>query len=113
MSLYDDLIAAGLPVSSAEVNQGVTGLPGVVWTQQQLDTLQEIVLRYSDINKYNDLIAHKALVQQIKDEYQNMITRLEQIQSAINPTNTQIIQAIKDEALYIERVMKFMKNILV
>lgn len=50
--------------------------------------------------------------QAIKDEYQNMITRLDQIQAAVNPTNAQVVQAIKDEALYIERIMKEIKNII-
>lgn len=51
---------------------------------------------------------------QIRTEYLNMITRLEQIQNAgaIPFTQTgfnQVVQAIKDEALYIERIMKAIK----
>lgn len=48
---------------------------------------------------------------QLRDQYQAMITRLEQIQAATNPTNAQVIQAVKDEALYIQRLMKVLKNI--
>lgn len=50
---------------------------------------------------------------QLKTEYQNMIARLEQIQAAVNPTNAQIVQAIKDEALYIERIMKTIKKLII
>jgi len=53
----------------------------------------------------------KQLRLQIRTEYQAMLTRLNQIQTASNPTNAQIIQAIKDEALYIERIIKFLKNV--
>ena len=49
---------------------------------------------------------------QLKSTYQNMITRLDQIQAASNPTNAQIVQAIKDEALYIERIMKVIKTVV-
>lgn len=50
--------------------------------------------------------------EQVKTEYQNMIARLEQIQAAVNPTNAQIVQAVKDEALYIERIMKVIKSLV-
>lgn len=58
------------------------------------------------------LDADKTALQTARTEYQNMITRLEQIQAASNPTNAQIVQAIKDEALYIERIMKVIRRIL-
>lgn len=51
-------------------------------------------------------------IEQLREAYVNMIARLEQIQAATNPTNAQVIQAIKDEALYIERIMKFLKKLL-
>lgn len=54
---------------------------------------------------------------QIKTEYINMIQRLEQIQNsgAIPFTQAgfnQVVQAVKDEALYIERVMKVIKSLV-
>lgn len=54
--------------------------------------------------------------QQIKAAYQTMITRLENIQAAgVIPFTqagfNQVVQAVKDEALYIERVMKVLKDI--
>lgn len=50
--------------------------------------------------------------QAVKDAYLDMVNRLEQIQSAANPTNAQVIQAIKDESLYIERLMKVIKALV-
>ncbi len=50
--------------------------------------------------------------QQLKDQYLTMIARLQQIQAVVSPTNAQVIQAVKDEALYIERIMKVLKRIL-
>lgn len=50
---------------------------------------------------------------QLKSAYQAMIDRLDQIQSVGSPTNAQVIQAVKDEALYIERIMKVIKTLLV
>lgn len=49
--------------------------------------------------------------------YQDMVTRLSQIQnaSAIPFTQAgfnQVVQAVKDEALYIERVMKVLKRLI-
>lgn len=48
----------------------------------------------------------------LKQEYQNMIARLDQIQTVSNPTNAQVVSAVKDEALYIERIAKLIKSIL-
>lgn len=64
-----------------------------------------------------DDLAEQADLQQARDAYQTMITRLEQIQNAgtIPFTQTgfnQVVQAVKDEALYIERIMKVLKSIL-
>lgn len=50
--------------------------------------------------------------QQLKQAYQTMIDRLEQIQAAVSPTNAQVIQAIRDEALYIKRVMKVLEKLI-
>lgn len=49
---------------------------------------------------------------QIKSAYQAMITRLEQIQSVSNPTNAQVVAAVQDEALYLERILKVLKTMV-
>lgn len=63
------------------------------------------------------LLQEEQLLSQIKVEYQNMLTRLQQIQNAGSIPFTQagfnqVVQAVKDEALYIERVMKFLRRLL-
>lgn len=76
------------------------------------DSLYTIIggaLSYQDVPVTLDTDIDK---QAIRDAYVNMIARLEQIQAASNPTNAQIVQAIKDEALYIERVMKVIKTLV-
>lgn len=59
----------------------------------------------------------KNLREQIKAEYINMINRLQQIQNAGAVPFTQagfnlVVQAVKDEALYIERISKVIKRII-
>ncbi len=59
----------------------------------------------------------EADITQLKDAYLTMIARLEQIENAGTIPFTQagfnqVVQAVKDEALYIERAMKFLKNLL-
>jgi hypothetical protein len=59
----------------------------------------------------------KQALLQAKAEYPNMITRLEQIQNAgaipfTQAGFNQVVQAVKDEALYIERIMKVLRRML-
>lgn len=54
--------------------------------------------------------------QQIKNAYQTMLTRLQQIQNAgaipfTQAGFNQVVQAVKDEALYIEWIMKAISKI--
>lgn len=58
------------------------------------------------------LETEKQLRTQVKTEFQTMLARLNQIQTATNPTNAQVIQAIKDEALYIERIMRLLRRVI-
>jgi hypothetical protein len=55
---------------------------------------------------------YNAIRQQVKTEYINMINRLDQIQAAANPTNAQVIQAIKDEAKYLTLIAQAIKRLL-
>lgn len=110
MTLYEKLIAAGLPIQSATEDGAITGLPGVAMTPAQIQTMNDIILEYFNPAEYADLIAWRTNAQELKAVYQDMIARLEQIQAASNPTNAQVIQAVKDEALYIERIMKVIKR---
>jgi len=50
--------------------------------------------------------------QALKNAYQDAITLLEQIQNATNPTNAQVVQAVKKEAEIIEKLLKVIKQII-
>ena len=45
----------------------------------------------------------------IKAQYQNVVTRLQQIIGAVNPTNAQIVAAVQDMATIQLRVLKILK----
>lgn len=61
--------------------------------------------------------ADRQAILQARVEYQNMITRLEQIINAAAPPFTQagfnqVVQAVKDISLYEERIMKVLRRTL-
>lgn len=94
------------------INRGIIGTFFLVESTLDRPTLEATLSPAETVDETNYLADYSATRQQLKDEYLNMITRLEQIQAAVNPTNTQVIQAVKDEALYIERIMKVIKKII-
>lgn len=114
MTILSQLQAANLPVISAtEDGQIVMG----AMTPDQNDTYNNIILSYFNPTAYADLQAIQVDKQQIKDAYQTMITRLEQIRTT-TPSGTttqilnQIVSAVQDEALYIERIMKVIARLV-
>lgn len=110
MSLYDNLISAGLPVTSA------TEDGQVVWeaqmTDEQNQTYRDIVLQYLDPVKYAALLEERANKQQLKDEYQATITQLEQIENATSLTNAQVIAAVKYLARTVRLLLKLLARII-
>lgn len=95
---------------SQNFDEGTDSIIQVVDTDSNLDaTIINQTIQQSVTQAEIDWLSE---IQSIKLAYQNMITRLEQIQTTSNPTNTQVIQAVKDEALYIERIMKAIKTII-
>jgi len=110
MTLYEKLIAAGLPIASATEQGQISGLPGAVFTDEQIQTMNDVILEHLKPVEYAELIAYRADVQALRDDYLWAIGRLGQIQAAVNPTNAQVIQAIKDLAKIQERLLKFLKS---
>ena len=49
----------------------------------------------------------------VKDAYLQAITDLETIQTTANPTNAQVIWAVKKEAEIMEKLLKFVKSQIV
>lgn len=109
MTLFSELQVAGIPVIKAtETGEIETG----PLTPEQDTQLSDIVLQYFNPTAYSELLQDRANKQALQDAYLTMIARLEQIQAATSPTNAQVIQAIRDEALYIERIMKIIKRMV-
>ena len=57
-------------------------------------------------------LEEEARIQELRDGYQTAITRLAQIETAVNPTNTQVIAAIKDIAKFLRLTLKVLARIL-
>lgn len=80
------------------------------------DTQLESLFNQAETAAETSYFANDAIDRaQLKAEYQNMINRLEQIQNAGTIPFTQagfnlLVAAEKDKALYIERIMKFLKQ---
>jgi len=102
MTLYDDLLNAGLPVIDAE--------EGTTPHFSRILTLDEEDIRDSIMNKpvYEEKITRK----QLRDEYLETIATLQQIENATSPTNAQVIQAIKDIAHHQELILKLLRRMV-
>lgn len=114
MTIYQELVNAGLPVIVAEENGNI--IMGAM-TPEQDAQFNDITLQYFQVSEYNKELERRTFYQQVKTEYQNMITRLEQIQNAgaipfTQAGFNQVVQAVKDEALYIERIMKVLNRLI-
>lgn len=106
MTLYEKLQNAGLPVISADETGAVS--MGAMTLQQQ-ETFQDILLEHFQPDKYTELLEHRSSLLALKGEYQTDITTLQNIQNTTNPTNSQVIAAMKYEAKTLERILKFLK----
>lgn len=110
MTFYELLKSKALPVESAQDTGEIHWLPDVELTPAITAAYTDAVLEYFNPTEWQAVLTYRTLIQQIKDEYINMIGRLDQIQAASSPTNAQVIQAVKDEALYIQRILKFLRR---
>lgn len=106
MSLFSTLQNAGLPVIKATESGQIE--MGEMTDNQQI-IFSNIIFQYFQPVAYNAYQLSLVDRQSIQNAYFNMIVRLDQIQQATNPTNAQVIDAIQDMALYIERIMKVVK----
>lgn len=110
--------------ASAEVEiDAVVRLDGSATTYVSVDSSLsdaqlETLINQAEAAEEIDYFANKAIDEQtIRDAYQTMITRLEQIQNAgaipfTSAGFNQVVQAVKDLALYEERIMKVLKNLV-
>lgn len=106
--LHRELVTAGIPINGVDSNGNIYFMATATAEQR---TQAAAILAAHDPIDY-DAISDLANRQALKSSYQNMITRLEQIQSATNPTNAQVVAAVQDEAIFIERLLKVLKALL-
>lgn len=79
-------------------------------TDNEITILLQSAATAAELSVIND---SNTATTQLRAEYQVAVARLEQIQAAQNPTNAQVVQAIKDLALYQEKILKYLaKNIV-
>lgn len=76
-------------------------------TPQQV-TQANNILSGIDLNTLIDIERNNII-----EKYQEAITRLEQIRDSTNPTNAQVIAAVKDIAKYQVILLNFLKRIIV
>lgn len=107
-TLFEKLTAANLPISSASENGEISGLPGVVMTQEQKQLFNDIILEHFHPTEYADLLVSRTDISQLKNEYQSTITQLQTIESATNPTNAQVVAAVKFTAKTLRLLLRLL-----
>jgi len=110
MTLYEKLIAAGLPIAGATEQGEISGLPGTIFTDAQNQTMVDIILEHFKPAEYTALLAWRIDVQQLRDDYLAAIARLEQIENATTFTTNQVIAAIQDMAKYERLILKLLRR---
>lgn len=112
-TFIEKLNSENLPVISADNSGNVVMGP---MTPTQEDTYNDIILEHFMPSVWADVQQIRSNWNLVKSEYLNMITRLEQIQNAgaipfTSAGFNQVVQAVKDESLYIERILKVFRRI--
>lgn len=111
MTLLSNLTTAGLPVSQAQEDGN-----SITWSKQptdaQMQTCRDIVLAYVDDPAYQDLLLDRVNKTQIKSEFQATIQTLTDIESAVSPTNAQVIVAVKFLAKTLRLMLKLMARMI-
>ena len=109
MTIFSELQAAGLPVISAAENGNIS--MGIMSMDQQA-IFQDILLRYFLPSAYAELQISKVDKQQLKDEYLATVTQLQSIEAATNPTNAQVIAAVKFLAKTLRLLLKLLARMI-
>jgi hypothetical protein len=108
MTLLEKLTAAGLPIASATESGEISGLPGIPMTQKQERIFQDILLEHFRPAEYAELLLSRSDESQLKSEYQATIAQLQTIENATNPTNAQVIAAVKFLAKTLRLLLKLL-----
>jgi len=106
MSLYDNLIAAGLPIESATEQGIVTSIPGSPMTIAQIQSLSKIIFAYLNPTEYQSYSDNRTLIDRVKTEYDDTIIQLQVIIDATSPSNAQVVAAVKYLAKTVLLILK-------
>lgn len=100
MFTLQDLLNAGLPATSTD---------GDKQTQFSRELSSSEWLTYLSIADANEYQFQSTLTQ-LRNEYLDTISQLETIQNTANPTNAQVVAAVKYLAGRMELLLKFLKK---
>lgn len=114
MGLFEKFQAAGLPVISVDETGGVAMR---AMTPEQMLIMQDIILEHFRPNDWNEELNIRLYKSEFRDEFISMVNRLEQIiNSGTIPFTqagfNQVVQAVKDDALYSKRILNFLKRLI-
>lgn len=103
MTIFEKLVNAGIPVISANENGEIST---EILTADQEKTFKDILLEHFNPSKYAEILLERSDKAQLKAEYLNTIATLQQIEDAVNPTNGQVISAVKFLAKTLRLLLK-------
>lgn len=109
MTIYDELVNAGLPVISAGEDGRIS--MGDMTPEQQVE-YHEIILRYFDLPGYNLLLEARADIKALKDDYQLALTTLQSHIDEAAWTNTKIINAVVFHARVLMHILKVLRRMI-
>jgi hypothetical protein len=109
MTLFEKLVAAGIPVISADEN-GMVSTQAL--TEAQDAIYRDILLEHFQPAVYADLVDQRNNKNQIRTGYVNTIDTLSSIENAQTLTNAQILAAVKFMAKTLRLLLKLLRNTL-
>lgn len=112
MSFLTEIQAAGLPIISVSEVDGSNPVFSVSLTEAQVNVFTDLKLSHFNSTAYNQLLADRVDIQDLKDNYSSTITTLQAQENAVNPTNAQVVTAVKHHAKVLRLLLKFLRGLL-
>ena len=112
MSKITDMLAAGIPVNQETSNEAQEEYQ---FTRIMSDEENLLFHRIVTPPSAEQLVIeqnHKTSRAEIKAQYLVALDRLTQIETAVNPTNAQVVAAIKDMAAYEKKIIKILARLI-
>lgn len=109
MTIFDELLAAGLPVISADESGAIS--MGEM-TDAQKDIFKDVVLAHFNPIDWEQVQQNRIDKAQLKSEFQSIIDTLVQIENATSPTNAQVVAAVKFLARALRLLLRLLARIV-